>query len=370
MRGRIIHRQKSSYTIVLSLDRDYKTGKRKQKWISVKGLRRNAEKLLSELEHQYQTTGIIDSTNLTVSQFLDKWLATYKLNLTVRTFERYDNIIHKHLIPDIGKYPLTKLRPEHLQSHYSKMLTMGLKSPTVHYHHTVIHVALASAVKWGLVGRNVADAVDAPPNTRIEMMFWDGDELNQFLESAKNNPYYTLFYLALFTGMRRSEILGLHWSDIDLLGAQLSVRRSLHQVEDRSYIYSDTKTAKSKRTIALTPSTVIVLREYLKGKEPLPDRLVFCHADGKPLRPLTVSRAWHNACVRAGVKVIRFHDARHTHATILLKQGIHPKIVQERLGHSNISTTLDTYSHVVPGLQELAAKAFDEVITVPLPLNR
>ena len=172
--------------------------------------------------------------------------------------------------------------------------------------------------------------------------------------------------------MRRSELLGLSWQDVDFLFCQVSVTRGLHHLKDGSYVFTQPKSAKSRRTIALSPSAILTLKEHKEKQEVIraslgillkDDDLVFSTPEGKPLRPNTVSRAWTMLAARAGVKVIRLHDARHTHASLMLKQGIHPKIVQERLGHATIAITLDTYSHVAPGLQEAAAKRFDEVLS-------
>jgi len=202
------------------------------------------------------------------------------------------------------------------------------------------------------------------------MQTWDDNDITRFLEAAKESPYYALFYTALFTGMRRSELLGLAWRDVDFLYCQLSITRSLHHLKDGSYVFTQPKSAKSRRTIALSPSVVLLLKEHKEkqelervtlGKLPADDDLVFSTLEGKPLRPNTITRAWVTLSVRAGVKAIRLHDARHTHASIMLKQGIHPKIVQERLGHSSIEMTLDIYSHVMPGIQEAAAKRFDDI---------
>jgi integrase len=202
------------------------------------------------------------------------------------------------------------------------------------------------------------------------MQTWDDNDITHFLEAAKESPYYALFYTALFTGMRRSELLGLAWRDVDFLYCQLSITRSLHHLKDGSYVFTQPKSAKSRRTIALSPSVVLLLKEHKEkqelervtlGKLLADDDLVFSTLEGKPLRPNTITRAWVTLSVRAGVKAIRLHDARHTHASIMLKQGIHPKIVQERLGHSSIEMTLDIYSHVMPGIQEAAAKRFDDI---------
>jgi len=216
----------------------------------------------------------------------------------------------------------------------------------------------------------VADGVDLPPIKRTQMQTWDDNDITHFLEAAKESPYYALFYTALFTGMRRSELLGLAWRDVDFLYCQLSITRSLHHLKDGSYVFTQPKSAKSRRTIALSPSVVLLLKEHKEkqelervtlGKLLADDDLVFSTLEGKPLRPNTITRAWVTLSVRAGVKAIRLHDARHTHASIMLKQGIHPKIVQERLGHSSIEMTLDIYSHVMPGIQEAAAKRFDDI---------
>ena len=261
-----------------------------------------------------------------------------KPNLSPRGFERYHGIIIKHFTPDLGNIPLTQLKPEHLQKHYTSTLNNGLSASTVRYHHAVIHKALQTAVKWGLVSHNVADGVDVPRARRTEMQTWDEDDIARFLEAAKDSPYYVLFYTALFTGMRRSELLGLRWCDVDFIFSQVSISRSLHHLKDGSYVFTQPKSAKSRRTIALSPSAILTLKGHKDNQEVQrvmlgislkDDDLVFSTVEGKPLRPNTITRAWTMLIVRAGVKSIRLHDARHTHASLMPKQDVHPKIVQE-----------------------------------------
>lgn len=379
MRGHIKKRYKNSYTIVIATGNDPVTGKPKQRWFSCKGTKREAEQRLAELVHELDTGALEKPGKITLGDFLQRWLAEYaQPNLAPRTSEGYESIIHRHVIPRLGFVRLIKLKPEHVQKYYSDLLEQGrcnskggLNPLTVRHHHMMLHRALEHAVKWGLVTRNPVDAVDPPRTHRSEIRVMDENEVMTFLEAAKSTPYYTIFYIALFTGMRRSEFLALRWSDIDLLLGQLSVSRSLHQLQDKSLVFREPKTAKGRRTIALSPSTILVLREH-KEKQKLMcqmlDRslnesdLVFAQADGKPTLPDTVSRAWIRLVERTGLKGVRLHDARHTHASLMLKQGIHPKIVQERLGHANVQITLDTYSHVAPGLQEAAAFRFDELL--------
>jgi len=372
MRGHITKRGKDSYSIVISLGKDSATRKYKYQWVTIKGTKKDAEKRLAELLHQLDTGAMVKPGKTTLAEYLNRWLVDYaKPNLSPRGFERYESIVRVHLAPSLGSILLTQLRPEHLQKHYTAKLNNGLRARTVRYHHVVLHKALQTALKWGLVSRNVADGVDIPRARRGEMQTWDEGEMSHFLEVAKDSQYYALFYTALFTGMRRSELLALRWQDIDFIYSQIYVSRGLHHLKDGSYIFTPPKSERGRRTIALPPSAFMVINEYRKSKEaerlllgiPLADDdLMFSTIEGLPLRPNTVSRAWAMLAARCGVKVIRFHDARHTHASLMLKQGIHPKIVQERLGHSTIAITLDTYSHVAPGLQEAAAQSFDEAM--------
>lgn len=214
--------------------------------------------------------------------------------------------------------------------------------------------------------------VEVPKIHHREMLTMNERDIHVFLEYAKSTPYHPLFYTLLFTGLRRSEILALRWSDIDLLHRQLSVTRAIHKIHNGEITYGKPKTGKSKRLVSLSPSTVIVLKEYQEaelklreslGLSPITEGdLVFCRCDGKTYLPDSITHIWHKLALRCGLKGIRLHDARHTHASLMLKQGIHPKIVQERLGHSSIQITLDTYSHVAPGLQQAAANRFDEIV--------
>jgi integrase len=380
MRGHIVKRGKNSYSIAISLGKDPTTGKYKYQWVTVKGIKKEAEKRLAELLHQLDTGTYIKPGKTTLAEFLQHWLKDYVWpNLAPRTAEGYDSIIRQHVIPGLGDIPLMKLTPERLQQYYSGKLANGrtdgqggLSQTTVSHHHTCLHRALSIALKWGLISRNPADAVTPPRPQRPEIQTMTENEVQTFLKTAKETPYYALFYLALFTGMRRSELLALRWCDVDLDMCEVSVSRSLHLLRDGSITIRQPKTAKGNRQVALPPSAALVLKQYKDEKTAryimlgIPfqdDELIFSHDGGKFLLPDTVSHAWTKIVKRAGLKHFRMHDARHTHASILLKQNVHPKVVQERLGHATISTTLDLYSHVAPGLQEAAARHFDEVFS-------
>ncbi|MFC1924917.1 tyrosine-type recombinase/integrase [Chloroflexota bacterium] len=380
MRGHITKRGKNSYSIAISMGRDPTTNKYKQQWISVKGTKKDAEKRLSEMLHQLDNGTFIKPGKTTLAEYLERWLNDYVcLNLSPRTAEGYEHVIRRHLIPALGNITLTQLKAEQLQRYYSEKLAGGrcdgkgaLSPRTVRHHHVLLHNALGLAVKWRLLSRNVADAVSPPHVVRSEMHTMNEDDLHTFLEAAKKTPYYALFYLALFTGMRRSELLALRWCDIDLILCQAHITRSLHYLRNGETIIRAPKTAKGRRMVALSPSVILLLNEH-RGKQAL-DRamlgttlkdedLVFSDLVGKPLLPNSVTHAWIKLVRKNGLKGIRLHDARHTHASLMLKQGVHPKIVQERLGHSSIQITLDTYSHVTPGLQQAAAEGFDKLLS-------
>lgn len=385
MRGHIRKRGRSSWSIVLCLGRDPITGKKKYQWQSVKGTKREADKRLAELLHQLDTGGYVKPSKLTVAEFLRQWLRDYAAaNVRPRTFERYSSIVERHLIPAIGSIPLVRLQPSHIQACYARSLTdgrldgkrKGLSGKSVLQHHRVLREALSHAVKWGLAGRNVAQAVDPPRPAYREMHTLNSEGVHTFLEAAKHTGYYALFHLAVYTGLRRSELLGLRWKDVSLEMASLSVVQTLHRLPGGETVFLEPKTAKGRRAVALSPAAALVLRDHREKQQALrtmmgvrltDDELVFSRPDGSPPKPDTVTEAFVKIARKAGLNGVRLHDLRHTHATLMLQQGVHPKIVQERLGHATIAVTLDTYSHVLPGLQEAAALRFDQGLANHLP---
>jgi len=375
MKGYIRQRSKGSWEIAIDVGRDPSTGKRLQHWETVRGTKRDAQQRLAELLVTIEQGSYIKPERRTLGAWLEDWINSYvATNCSPRTVDSYRSELRVHIIPALGAIPLTNLRPQHLQGYYARALLQGrangkggLSSRTVQYHHRIMSEALSHAVKMGLLGRNVAEAVDPPRPKRRSMATLIPEDVPRFLEAARDTPYYLFFYTALYTGMRLGELLGLRWCDLDLDMASLSVVQSLYKRRGICQM-KEPKSSHSRRQIALSPSLVILLRKHrieeqaqriLLGK-PLDDGdLVFCHPDGSPLDPGTVTHTFTKALIRAGLPHIRFHDLRHTHATLMLKQGIHPKIVSERLGHASIAITLDTYSHVLPGLQEAAAQRFD-----------
>jgi len=386
MRGSIIERN-GSLRLKVSLGKNPQTGKYESYYETFHGNRTEAQKRLRQILTELDKGIFAKPGKATMTEYLRQWLRDYAYtNLAPHTAEGYDSIISRHLIPSLGVIPMTQLRPEMIQRYISDKLSQGradgkggLTARTVRHHIACLRTALQNAVRMGMLVRNPVDAVIIPRPERHEMRTMNETDIHLFLEMAQRTQYYALFYTAIFTGMRRSELLALRWQDVDLLLLQVSVNRSLHQIKGGRIVFRQPKTEKSRRLIALTPSTASLLQVYRNSQNILREslgypkltetNLVFCQYDGKPFLPNTVTHNWIKLVRRAGLSGIRLHDARHTHASLMLKKGIHPKIVQERLGHSSIQITLDTYSHVAPGLQQSAAETFDSIVLPKKPVS-
>jgi len=377
MKGHIRKRSKSSWSIWVDLGHDPEKGKRQQQTLTVRGSKKDAERELRAVLTRIEGGAHVKPTKLTVGEYLEGWLRDYvATNTAPTTSDGYKDIVRAQLIPALGSIPLAALQPSHIQAYYGRMLESGrrngkggLSAQTVKHHHRVLYEALKHAVKHGVLIRNVAEAVDPPRPEGKEMATLEPDDVHPLLNAARETPYYTLFYTALYTGLRRSELLGFRWRDVDLDLATLSIVQTLHYVPKKGYTFREPKTKRSRRLVDLSPSLAILLREHranqelerkLLGRLLMPDDLVFSYPDGTPFPPNSVTKAFHKLAQSLGLSGIRLHDLRHTHATLMLRQGVHPKVVSERLGHSSVAITLDTYSHVLPGIQAAAARSFDE----------
>jgi integrase len=375
-----IRRRGKRWAAVIELPRDPATNRRRQRWISAP-TRREAERKQTEALSAADQGTLVEPNRLTVGVFLRQWLRDYAAtNVREKTRAGYESIINRRFVPTIGALRLSQLEARHLQTLYADMLASGrlnaeggVSARTVTNAHRVVSEALSYAVKWELVARNVALTVDPPRPVAKEMHFLDSAGIQRLLDAARDADHaflpLPLVHLAVFTGLRRSEILALRWGDVDLDLARLHIVRSLHVAKGGRIIFEEPKTTKGRRMVSLSPAAVLELRAHRErqqrraqalGTERTVDAPVFCRADGSPLLPDTVTHVFARMVKKADLGTIRFHDLRHSHASLMLRQGVHPKVLQERLGHSTISVTLDTYSHVTPGLQEAAALRFEE----------
>jgi integrase len=315
----------------------------------------------------------LDTGRQTAAQFLDKWLAaSVKPSVKTKTYEGYESIVRVRVNPRMGGKHLAKLTALDLQALYTDLANAGLSPRSVHHTHRCLHRAFVQAVRWNLIARNPCDGAQGPQATRPEMMVWTPQEADTFLISTREHPAHALYTLALTTGMRQGELLGLKWADVDLSAGTLSIRRSLQRQRGAGPVLITLKTARSRRSIHLSQRAIAALRTHsdrqafdrrAAGAEWVEHDLVFCHANGEPLDPSYQTATFKKAAEAAGVPVIRFHDMRHTAATVLLAKGVHVKVVSEMLGHATITLTLDTYSHVIPAMQSDAAAAMDAVFT-------
>jgi integrase len=366
MLGHIRKRSKTSWAVVVDLGRHPGTGKRQRLWRSVKGTKRDAEALLAQLLVQ-KDTGVAPSRG-TVQAFLDRWLEDYaKTNTAPKTYRTYSDLVSRHLKPALGAIRLSALRPEHIQTAYKAIGAKGLSPTTVLHCHRILRQALQHAVKWQVLARNPADAADPPRPNRYEIPMLDPGQIAHLLACARETEHGPLVELALMTGLRQGELLGLRWQDVDLEAGNLRVTRSLQRLDGLHF--REPKTRGSRRSVALSPGTVLLLREHradqraarqLAGGAYEDHDLIFATAIGTPIDPRNLLRAWKKVTAAAGQSGLRFHDLRHAHASLMLAQGTHPKIVSERLGHSGVRITLDTYSHVLPNLQREAAAQLDQ----------
>ncbi len=319
---------------------------------------------------------VVDDKNLTVGEYLDRWLSDC-VRGTVResTYSRDKYLVTNHVKPSIGRVKLKNVNALHLQGLYRERLDSGLSGSTVQKIHHVLHKGLRQAVRWALIPRNPADDAKAPTPTTKEMHPLSACEARQLLEAAAKfgDRLEALYVLAVHTGMRRGELLGLKWEDVDLTSAvpTIRVRRTLTRM-GTGYTLGEPKTKKSRRTVRLTQKAVEALKSHRarQAKEKLragslygDQDLVFAGEHGNLINPSNLrQRSFQPLLARAGLPRITFHDLRHTCASLLFQKNVHPKFVQELLGHASVSITLDTYSHMLPGMGGEAADAIGEAL--------
>ena len=316
---------------------------------------------------------VFDAGKQTVGEYLERWLEEcVKGTVRASTFDRYKYTIGPHIKPALGRMKLKSLTPAHVRGFYRERLDAGLAPATVHKMHAVLHKALDQAVADGLIPRNAAAALKLPCIDREEIAPLTAEEANRLIEAARGDRLEALYVLALHTGLRQGELLALNWEDLDLEAGTLQVRRTLTHRGGKHFL-SEPKTKKSRRTVRLTAGAIADLQDYLKrqieemdhlGSLYKPIGLVFANEIGGIVNPSNLrNRSFARRLMHAGLSAeTRFHDLRHTCATLLLSRNVNPKIVSEMLGHANISITLDTYSHVLPDMQEKAAKALEEAL--------
>ena len=318
-------------------------------------------KWLHDQQSAIQTNLLLKDERMTVAKYLDHFIDNVAAHTLARsTIRSYKYLIRDHIKPEIGQIKLVNLRPNHLQDLYSAKLNAGLSPRTVQYIHSVIRLSLNQALKSGLLYRNPTDGVTPPRPRRQVPKTLSAEQAKLFLVSINDHRWYPIYVLALMTGMRKGEILGLHWEDIDLEKGTANIKHTLVTVQGKSFL-SQPKSDNARRAITLSNTVIKVLKQQqLYSKN---EGLVFTTSTVRPVSQRNLTRHFHLALAKLGIQRIRFHDLRHTAATLLLKANVHPKIVQDMLGHSSVVLTLDTYSHVIPGMQDEAAEEMDRIFS-------
>lgn len=342
------------------ISRTKKTRREAQLWL---------RKTLREIDDGYS----FDAANISLSNFLENWLVTIQASRSAGTVAIYEFQVRKAIIPQLGETLLKDLRPAQIQAVYDRFLREGKSNHFVHHTHKILKVALGHATKLGMIISNPTDRVTAPKPEHREMRIYDEGQVQAFLSAARelSESNYALYYLAFHSGLRRAELLGLKWEDIDWGNRTLSVQRQLFRPKGGGFEFTKPKSRNGSRTIKLGQSILEVLRDHQTnqwiaakdvGEKWVDHDLIFPSGIGTPLADSKLRRSFRRVIKKSGLPQIRFHDLRHTAASLMLNWGIAPIIVSRRLGHASISITMDVYGHLIPAKEEEAAALMDELL--------
>lgn len=374
--GHIRPRGPGAWELKYDVGRDPKTGRRITRYKTVRGAKRDAQRELRKLLGAVDKGVVADAGKITVGDWLKQWIEEARHTVSLKTHERYSEIVDKHLVPALGAIPLAKLAPVRIQAFYSDALKSGrldgkgrLSPQTVVHFDRVLHLALKRARALRLIAVNPVEDVERPKVEDREMQTLTDEQAARLLAAASTTRIYVPMVLALATGLRRGELLALRWQDIDLSTGIVEVVRSLEQTST-GLRFKTTKTKRGKRPVVVPPSVVEVLHDHKtrQAEERLAlglgkGELVFTRVNGQPISPDSFTSWVARVAKRAGTShIMPVHGLRHTHITNLLRANVHPKVASERAGHSRVGFTLDRYSHVIPSLQEDAALRIDAAL--------
>lgn len=369
MRGTVTKKRDKWY-IVYYIGKD-ESGKWKQKWEGSFPSKKEAEKVLRSRIDEIENSFANKADSSTVAVYLKHWLENYCIpRLAVNTVNGYRVNIEKHMIPLIGEIQLNKLQPKDIQTMYDKLAASGLSGTSIRYVHNTLHKALVNAVKSQILSRNAADCVYAPTISKFEVVPLTPEESRKLITACKDKEIYMPVLLALVLGFRRGEVLGLQWNDVDFDYRTVSIKHSANIVNGE-FVLSDPKTKNSHRTLMLSDSMI----EYLQNQKAIQDKwriafgdgfnphnLVICRRDGMPMTANALQHMFKDVLTENQLPNVRFHDLRHTNATLMLRSEVPAKIVSSMLGHANIGITLDTYSHVMTDMQKSAVGVVDNLL--------
>jgi integrase len=374
MNGSVRRRSNGEWEYRFDAGQDALTGKRFRPGRSGFNTKREAEQALRKAIAAHESGRSVKAIHQTVGDFLTQWLQVVRPSLRASTWASYRNYVDAYVVPVIGDSRLRDLTPVRLNLLYGHLLERGrvkraggLAAKTVRNVHVMLHRALSDAVRWDLLPRNVAEDATPPRVSRNRPKVWTPEQLGRFVDHVDGDRFFALWLLVVTTGFRRGELAGLLRHDIDLHHGRVNPSTPRVVVDGHAQ-ESETKTRSGERSLALDPTTWDALRDYIvfwdKEREALGQstQLLFVWPNGNPIHPDTITALFHKHCAAAGLPRIRLHDVRHSYATAALKAGIPPKVISERLGHATVAFTLQTYTHVIPGMDEAAAGAVAELI--------
>jgi integrase len=385
-RGNITKRGMKSWRLKIELSPDEVTGQRRYHTQTVRGSKADAQKELTRVLQSLGEGTYVEPNRLTVAKFLKQWLDHVHTTVAPKTFERYAEIVDKHLIPTLGRHQLQALAPLHIGTALATWLKSGRRiqravssdappSPrglaprTVKHHHRILSDALVQAVRWQLITRNPATAVEPPRVEEAEIAILDDAQVGDVLRALRAHALYPIVSLALGTGMRRGELLGVRLRDLNLDAATLRIEQSLEQTKAGGLRLKSPKTRNGRRTITLAAATVADLRAFWRKRledrvalglgKPDANALLFGHLDGSPRSPNALTKEWVRACINHGLPRVEFHALRHTHASQLIAGGMDVVSVSRRLGHGSPAITLRVYGHLFRSDDSRAAQIVD-----------
>jgi integrase len=373
--GQIIPRGENKFLVRIFLGRDGVTGKRRYHNATVRGTKKDAQRYMNGILREIDLGSFAEPSKLSLKEFIDRWLNdSAKPAVRERTYKNYEYLLNHYVIPKLGAIRLSSLKPLEIQKLYTELYQeKKLSAKSVRHVHVTLSGALNQAFKWRLIPMNPATLVELPKIQRKEMLALSQEEVSRFIQAAQTDRYGTMFIFAVITGMRPGEYMGLQWKDMDLERGTVTVQRTLvTDATESGNRFGETKTAQSRRTIPISEILIRLLKDHKKrqaeerlkaGSEWKAFDLVFCTEMGSPVDlPNVRTRNFKPILERAKISPkFRIYDLRHTCATLLLSKGIHPKVASERLGHSSVVLTLNTYSHVLPTMQAEASETLEKM---------
>lgn len=368
MRGHVSKRG-SKYSFVIDIGRDPITKKRKQKRVSGFRTKKEAIQAMNKMINELQNGTYVEPSNETLAEFIESWLEHKKSTVSDSTYDFYESYTKNHIVPALGNIKLKDIKPITIQIFYNSLVkNSGLSLHSVAHVQRITRIILNHAVRLKVIRENPAIDIDIVKVPKKEQKVWTKDQVDIFIDAARGHIHFIAFYLAIFTGMRQGEILGLKWDSVDFDNRTIYVRRALKRSNGGEI--KDLKNTSSYRSIAMNDLLYEELKKHKRKQNEIKLRMGQAYNDqgfvvatkvGTFVLHSNLSRAFRLICEKIDVPKIRFHDLRHTHASLLLSLKQHPKVVQERLGHSSIEMTMDIYSHMMPNMQKEAVKELDKL---------